>query len=426
MDEQQNDQGAGTTSTEIAQPVEPDGDAVDTGVYDETFKELHPGQTVEGKVVHVGQDEVLVDVGYKSEGRIPLGELGIRGEQTPADIVSVGDSIRVVVVKIDDAEGILVISRRRIAQDEAWQRVEDAHEKGELVEGRITERVRGGLVVDVGVRGFIPASHVTRGFVENLDGFVGQTMSFQVLELDRKRRNVVLSRKPIIEEELRRAKEAVYESLKEGQVLEGTVKRLADFGAFVDIGNGVEGLLHVSEMAWTRVRHPKDVLAEGDRIKVMILGIDREHDRISLGLRQTIPNPWDKAAEKYPVGQVVTGEVTRTAEFGAFVKLEEGVEGLVHISQLANRHVAKASEVVSPGDTVKVKVLSVDPVAKRIGLSIREAEPKPERAPEIQKTAEQPAAPAAQSTVEPPITLGDLFGNLGELLKAKTQDPEEK
>ncbi|HEY8486775.1 MAG TPA: 30S ribosomal protein S1 [Limnochordales bacterium] len=373
----------------------------------EGMPSLAAGQLVRGRVLYVGHDEVLVDVGYKSDGRIPIHEIGLRSGQTPADVLKPGDEIDVYVLRVDENEGGVLLSKRRADAELTWRRLEEAREQGRVLEARVTERVKGGLLVDVGVRGFVPASHVGRGYVENLDQFVGQTLRLKVLEIDRARRNVVLSRREVLEQEYQEAKKRLFASLKEGQVVQGVVRRLTDFGAFVDLGGGVEGLLHVSEMAWSRVRHPSDVLKEGQTVKVMVLNVDREHERISLGLKQVLPNPWDTVAEQYRVGDVVQGEVTRLVDFGAFVRLETGVEGLVHISQLSDRHVTKPDEVVSPGQRVRVKILSIDPQARRIGLSLREAA-QPQELADAQQ--------ARMNADSPGVTIGELYANLGQML----------
>lgn len=375
--------------------------------YDQTFVELEPGTIVRGKVVQINSDEVMVDVGYKSEGRIPQHELGLRPGETPESVLSVGDEIDVYILKVEDAEGNVLLSKRRADARVVWEKLTALKESGEVIEATVTERVKGGLLVDVGVRGFVPASHVDRNYVENLDSYVGQTIRMKVIELDRQRNNVVLSRKEVLEEEYLRAKEEAFSTLREGEVVKGIVRRLTDFGAFVDIGGGVEGLLHVSEMGWSRVDHPRDVLTEGDEIDVMVLAVDKEKERISLSLKETLPDPWDTVDERFQVGEVVEATVTRVVDFGAFVKLEDGVEGLVHISQLADRHVNTPSEVVQPGDEVKVKIVSLDKAARRIGLSMKDAEPKPRR---------QEKPPREQSFSDPnrddSITLGDVFEDL--------------
>jgi len=368
-----------------------------------------PNTIVTGRVVHVGTDEVLVDIGYKSEGRIPLNEMGLKPNQQPADVFAEDMEIDVWVVKVDVAEDSVALSKRRADVHKAWAELERLYEEGQPITAEVTQVVKGGLLVDLGVRGFIPASHVSRGYVEKLDKYVGQTLKLKIIELDRQKNNVVLSRKEILEEEHRKAKEEVFDRLKENMIVEGVVRRITDFGAFVDVGGGIEGLLHVSEMAHSRVKHPSSVVSEGDRIKVMVLAINKDEERISLGLKQTLPDPWDSVAERYHVGDTVTGVVTRTVDFGAFVKLEEGVEGLIHISQLSHRHVAKTEDVIKPGDQVEAKVISVDPAAKRIGLSLKELEPKPEPKKEAKKQEKAEEQPADEELT---TTIGDMFGDL--------------
>ena len=377
-----------------------------------------PGAIVKGRVVQVSPDEVLVDIDYKSEGRIPLNELSFLQNVQPEELVSEGDEIVVKVLKVDDAEGNVVLSKKRADADQSWAKLEELKETNGTLEAKLVQTVKGGLLVNVGVRGFIPASHVSRSFEDNLEKYVGQTLELKIIELDRSKNNVVFSHKEVLEERYQKAKEEAFNTLEEGQTVPGIVRRLTDFGAFVDIGNGVEGLLHVSEMAYSRVDHPSDVVSEDEEIKVMILGVDKERERISLGLKQTLPDPWLNIDEKYSVGQKVTGVVTRVVDFGAFVKLEDGVEGLVHISQLSHKHVAKAEDVVRSGDDVDVKVISVDPEARRIGLSIKELEPKPQPKPTPRE--KQQAQPAQEGTDSDELTtnLGDVFG---DLLK-KTQE----
>lgn len=412
--------GAHPASEEHAAAVEtPQSVPAAVSDFDESLGvTLKPGQVVRGRVVQVAADEVLVDVGYKSDGRIPIHELGLRSGQTPSDILKPGEDIDVWVLKIDENEGAVLLSKRRADQEMTWRCLEEARDQGQILEARVTERVKGGLLVDVGVRGFVPASHVGRGFVEDLDKYVGKTLRLKVLEINRNRRNVVLSCKDVLEQEYQEAKTRLFASLKEGQVASGTVRRLTDFGAFIDLGSGVEGLLHVSEMAWSRVRHPSDVLKVGEAVKVMVLNVDRERERISLGLKQVLPNPWDTVAERFQVGQIVDGEVTRLVDFGAFVRLENGIEGLVHISQLSDRHVTKPQEVVESGQHVRVKILSVDQAARRIGLSLREAMPKE------QQPADAEPHTGDVSSKAPTVTIGDLYGNLGEILNGPASSGE--
>jgi small subunit ribosomal protein S1 len=383
--------------------------------YAETFVTITPGQMVTGHVVQVGDDEVLVDIGYKSEGVIPYRELGLRSGQSIEDVVQRGDEIQVVVTKVED-EGNVQLSKRRADTMKTWETLEEAHQTGEVIEARVRERVKGGLLVDVGVRGFVPASHVARNYVENLDEYVGQNLRLKVIELDRDRNNVVLSRKEVLEEEYQEAKARIFAELQEGQIVTGIVRRITDFGAFVDIGSGVEGLLHVSEMAWSRVRHPSDIVSEDDEIRIMVLNVDRESERISLGLKQTLPDPWDDIDERYRVGETVEGQVTRVVDFGAFVKLEDGVEGLVHISQMADHHVNDPREVVQEGEEVQVKILSIDGAAHRIGLSIREV---PKTSPEPAEETSPRYSPGDADTV----TIGDMIGDdLADLFDQEEED----
>lgn len=400
---------------ESGEQEEPEDQEEQMEDYGEMLPTLTPGTIIEGKVVQISSDEVLVDIGYKSEGRVPLNELGLKPDQSPEDILSVGEDVNVWVLKVDEAEGSVLLSKRRADAKDAWEKLEAIYEQGETMEATVTQTVKGGLLVDVGVRGFIPASHISRNFVDNLDKYIGQTLKLKIIELDRQKNNVVFSHKEVLEAEYQEAKERILSTLEENTIVDGVVRRLTDFGAFVDIGSGVEGLLHVSEMAHSRVNRPSDVLSEGDEIKVMVLGVDREKERISLGLKQTLPDPWDTITERYQSGDIVNGTVTRVVDFGAFVKLEDGVEGLIHISQLAHRHVAKVEEVVSPGDEIEVKIISLDPTARRIGLSLKELEEKPvedKPAPSEKPRSQDKKADDGTSDEELTTTIGDMFGDL--------------
>lgn len=394
------DGGVGAGETGEEQMHEEMKDAVEV-------RSLRPGDIIEGTVVHVGADEVLVDVGAKSEGVIPLKELACYNVSSPQDVVQVGDRIEVVVLKEEDSEGRLVLSKEKADAERAWVKLEKALESGEPVEGVVREVVKGGLVVDVGVRAFLPASLVERGYVEDLSKYVGVPIKAKVIELNRGRKKVILSRKAVLEEEFAKKRRELLENLQEGEVVNGIVRRLTQFGAFVDIG-GLDGLLHISEMAWHRVNHPSDVVQVGDEIKVMVLRVDKENEKVSLSLKQVLPNPWDSVVEKYPVGSVVEARVVRLAPFGAFVELEPGVEGLVHISHLADRRVEKPDEVVSEGEEIKVKVLSVNPAEKRIRLSIREVnrERKARRSQDEQVRQQEPTGDGATATI------GEMVGDI--------------
>lgn len=373
---------------------------------------LNPGDIIKGTVVRVEDKQVLVDIGYKSEGIIPISEMSRKRVENPSELFSVGDEIEVMVQKVENDEGNVILSKRKADQERTWQRIESALATGEVIEGTVTEVVKGGVSVDVGVRGFIPASHVALRPVRDLTPLVGTQMRLKVLEADRSKRNVVLSARQVIEEDMARAKEEAFATLKEGDIVDGLVKRVVDFGAFVDIGNGVEGLLHVSDMSWGRGKNPRDIVSPGDKIKVKVLNVDKERERISLGLKQTLPDPWETVEQKYPVGAVVKGKVTKLADFGAFVELEDGVEGLVHISQLADRHVAKPSEVVEPGQEVEVKVVGLRPEERRISLSMREAQgrTKKEKGPEAKSGAREERTKHQESQAPQGPTLGDVFG----------------
>jgi len=335
--------------------------------------DVRPGQTVTGTVVQISGDSVLVDVGAKSEGIIHLHDLSHRRVEHPEEVVKIGDQINVFVLGWEGDEGMLRLSKRRADETSAWQRLESALQSGEVLEPEVTEVVRGGLVVDVGLRGFVPSSHVAKGFVNDLQPFLGQRIRVRVIELDRSKRRAILSRKVVLDEEGKSKREQLWSEIEEGQVREGVVKSLTDFGAFVDMG-GTDGLLHISEMSWGRIQHPSELLSVGDTIKVKVLRLDREREKISLGLRQVSPNPWDTIQERYPEGAIFDGKVVRLATFGVFVELEPGVDGLVHVSQLADYRVDSPAEIVKVGDIIRVKVLYVDPQQRRISLSKREAD----------------------------------------------------
>lgn len=341
-------------------------------MYNESFAAFQEGQIIKGRVVSVDENGALVDVGLKSEGTIPASELFRKGAAVQENL-SPGDEIMVYVLSADPGEGGLRLSKRRADEELAWRRLEEAFREGKVVEAPVTQEVKGGLVVDVGLRGFVPASQVERGYVADLSKYVGQTLRMKVLELDRSKNRVILSQRVVLEEEHERLCQETWATVAEGQVRRGVVKGITDFGVFVDIG-GVDGLLHISELSWGRVKHPSEVLHEGDEIEVKVLRVDKEKGRISLGRKQVLPDPWTGVENRYPVGAVVEGEVTRTAPFGAFVQLEPGVEGLVHISEISSRHIAKPEEELNAGDKVRVKVLRVRPEERKISLSIKQAD----------------------------------------------------
>ena len=341
------------------------------------MKEIRRGARVKGVVVQVKQDELLVDIGGKSEGVLSASELSAEEAANILEHFKVGDEINVLILRKENQEGYPVLSKKRVDQEAAWDRLIQLKAENAIVSGKVTETVRGGLLVDVGVRGFVPASLVGLSYIEDLNIFVGKTMQLKIIECDKQNNKLVLSAKAVLRKLSQEQKEKTWKEIAAGQILRGSVRRLTSFGAFVDVG-GVDGLLHVSEMAWYRVNHPADLLKEGDELDVYVLSVDVENEKISLGLKQLIPNPWSVVQEKYPEGSIITAKVMRTTTFGAFLEVEPGVEGLVHISQLAHNRVEKTEDVVKPGDEVQVKVLLVDPVAKRMSLSIKSTLPKEE------------------------------------------------
>ncbi len=384
-------------------------------VVEEAVKSLSLGDHVRGRVVKVSPDGILVDVGYKTEGVVALQDLAVRYVQEPDEVVSEGEEIDVVVKSIDD-DGGLRLSKRMADEEIAWEQLEKALEERTNIEGTVIQEVKGGLMMDVGLKAFIPASQVERGYVGDLSVYVGQTLTVKVLELDRNKERAILSRRQVLEEELETLREETWANIQEGEVRHGVVKGITDFGAFVDVG-GVDGLLHVSELSWGRVDHPSQVVKEGEELDVKVLRVDREKGKISLGLKQILPDPWDNVGDKYQVGEVVQGKITRLAPFGAFVELEPGVEGLVHISELADRRVEKPEEVVSAGSEVRVKILRVRQQERRISLSIKEAEQDSERAVMKRYMGEQDPER---------VTLGDVFGDILEEGKAEAKAREER
>ena len=356
----------------------PDGDLIPD--YDAAFPEINEGEVVHGTVVRVDKDEVLVDIGYKSEGVIPVAELTIRRSVNPADEVAVGEEIDALVLTKEDAEGRLILSKKRARFELAWKRIEAAAESGEPVNGKVIEVVKGGLILDLGVRGFLPASLVDIRRVQDLDEFLGKELRCKVIELNRSRNNVVLSRRAVLEDERKEMRQAILDRLSPGDVIEGQISNIVDFGAFVDL-DGMDGLIHISELSWSHVNHPSEVLDIGQTVKVKVLDIDRDRQRISLGLKQTQTDPWQQVVESYREDDVVEGRVAKVVTFGAFVEILPGVEGLVHISELAAHHVENPREVVSQGDAVNVRVLEIDGERRRLSLSLKRVEEGDEPVP---------------------------------------------
>jgi small subunit ribosomal protein S1 len=343
--------------------------------------DFQDGDIVEGEVVRIDKDEVLVDIGYKSEGLIPSNELSIRRGTDPQEVVELGQRIEALVLQKEDADGRLILSAKRAAFERAWNRIEDAYNEQRTVEGPVIEVVKGGLILDIGLRGFLPASLVDIRRVRNLESFLGQRLECKVIELNRSRNNVVLSRRAVLEEERKEERERILNSLEEGMVVQGTVSNLVDFGAFVDL-DGIDGLIHISELSWNHVDHPSEVVEVGEEVEVKVLEVDRERERISLGLKQTRKDPWQEIVEQVKVGETIKGRVTKLVSFGAFVEVAEGVEGLIHISELAEHHVETPDEIVRSGDEVEARIIDVDARRRRLSLSLRpKREEREERPP---------------------------------------------
>ncbi|XOK63872.1 30S ribosomal protein S1 [Paenibacillus elgii] len=372
---------------------------------------IKKGDIVTGKVIKVDADQAVVDVGYKYDGIVPVRELSSVQLDNAEEIVQVGQDIELKVVTIDDNKEKLVLSKRAIDSEKSWEKLAADMENKTILEAKVAEVVKGGLVVDVGLRGFVPASMVERTFVEDFSDYKGRTLRLRVKEMDREKNKVILSQKDVLDEEFEAKKQETISKLSVGQELTGTVQRLTQFGAFVDIG-GVDGLVHISEMAWHHVEHASEVVKEGDQVRVQVLKLDPANERISLSIKATQPGPWESVKNKINIGDIVIGTVKRLVQFGAFIEVAPGVEGLVHISQIAHRHIATPFEVLKEGQEVQVKVLDMNPGEKRISLSIKETEEAPAREPR----PERERAPKRESVSHEELqglnlTLGERFGD---------------
>ena len=381
-----------------------------------TLVRIRPGQTLTGKVVQITEDEVCVSIGYKADGLIK------RTDLVDQD-VKLDDEIEVEVVKVNDGEGNVLLSQRNIVNRKAWDAMMEKYEAGEYMDAVGKEAVKGGLIADIaGVRAFVPASQLSQRYVEKIADFVGKDMKLKILEVDTQKKRVVASRKAVVAEEAAAKKKEAWERLEEGMVIHGIVRRLTDFGAFVDVG-GVDGLIHITDLCWGRIKHPSEVVKPNQEVDVKILSLDPERERIQLGYKQLQPHPWDAAVEKFPVGEVVEGKVVRITDFGAFVELEPGLDGLVHISQCATTRVAKVEDAVKVGDVVNVKILSVDPEKKRISLSIRQAiEPEPV----AEEAAETAAADVEYEVVATEDSVSEKFAEAAEEVKEAAEDKAEE
>ncbi|MGG3883641.1 30S ribosomal protein S1 [Brevibacillus panacihumi] len=373
------------------------------------------GDVVKATVTKVEDKQALVDVGYKYDGLIPISELSPLHVEKVADEVAVGDTFEVKIIKLNDDKEELVVSKKAVAMESAWSDLEQKMQNGEVIHAVVKEIVKGGLVVDVGVRGFIPASMVERHFVEDFSDYKGKELSLKVVEMDKEKNKVILSHKAVLEDEVKVKKQSILDTIQPGQILEGTVQRMTDFGVFVDIG-GVDGLVHVSELAWNRVEKPSDVVKEGDKVTVKVLKVDKENERIGLSIKETQAGPWASVAEEFKAGSIVNGTVKRLVSFGAFVEVAPGIEGLVHISQIANRRVNTPGEVLKEGQEVQVKVLDVVPQEQRISLSIRAVEE--DRVEQAERASKKEQQQFQQENNQPMgVTLGELFGDLKDKFK---------
>ncbi|MCY1683574.1 30S ribosomal protein S1 [Kocuria sp. SL71] len=339
---------------------------------DATIKYFNDGDLVEGTVVKVDRDEVLLDIGYKTEGVIPSRELSIKHDINPDSVVAVGDEIEALVLTKEDKEGRLILSKKRAQYERAWGDIEKIKEEDGVVNGTVIEVVKGGLILDIGLRGFLPASLVEMRRVRDLAPYIGQQLEAKIIELDKNRNNVVLSRRAWLEQTQSEVRSDFLNKLQKGQVRTGHVSSIVNFGAFVDLG-GVDGLVHVSELSWKHIDHPGEVVEVGQEVKVEVLDVDMDRERVSLSLKATQEDPWQLFARTHALGQVVPGKVTKLVPFGAFVRVEDGIEGLVHISELAQRHVDMAEQVVSVGEELFVKVIDIDLDRRRISLSLKQA-----------------------------------------------------
>src|SRR5687768_5788079 len=368
---------------------------------DETLRDFKDGDIMEGVVVKIDRDEILLDIGYKSEGVIPSKELSIRHDVDPNEIVKVGDRIEALVLRKEEKEGRLILSKKRAQYERAWGRIEKIMAEGGTIKGPVIEVVKGGLILDIGLRGFLPASLVDLRRVRDLHPFVGQELEAKIIELDRNRNNVVLSRRAFLEESQSEGRKKFLESLQKSERRKGTVSSIVNFGAFVDLG-GVDGLVHVSELSWKHVDHPSEVVQVGQEVEVEVLDVDLERERVSLSLEATLEDPWKEFERMYSAGEIIDGQVTKLVPFGAFVRVAQGIEGLVHISEISDQHIEAPESVLSVGDQVRVKVIEVDVPRRRISLSMRQvggAMPTPKDTEIEEETPTEAVAQAPEAEV---------------------------
>jgi len=371
-----------------------------------SFRDFKDGDIVEGEVVKIDRDEVLLDIGYKSEGVIPSKELSIRHDVKPGEVVKVGEHMEALVLQKEDKEGRLILSKKRAQYERAWGRIEEVMTSGQTIKGPVIEVVKGGLILDIGLRGFLPASLVDLRRVRDLQPFVGTELECKIIELDRNRNNVVLSRRAFLEESQSEGRKTFLQNLQKGERRKGTVSSIVNFGAFVDLG-GVDGLVHVSELSWKHVDHPQEVVTVGQEVEVEVLDVDLERERVSLSLKATQEDPWKEFERTSQAGAIIDGTVTKLVPFGAFVRVAQGIEGLVHISEISHEHVDAPESVLSVGQEVKVKVIDVDVARRRVSLSMRQVTAPPPKPKEIEVEAEaaRPVGPEMSSTIEVPAEI---------------------
>ncbi|MFH0924185.1 MAG: 30S ribosomal protein S1 [bacterium] len=343
-------------------------------LYFDTFKKFEEGEVIKGTILQLGENEVVIDIGYKSEGTIPLSEFFQDGK---VEKLNIGDVIDVFLEKMEDSNGTIVLSKDKADKIKIWTDLEKAYEDKEPVEGRVIKKVKGGLIIDIGVQGFLPGSQIDLKPIKNLDSLVGQKIKLRVIKISKKKANIVFSRRVILEEDRENQRKDMLENIKDGDIARGVIKNITEYGAFVDLG-GIDGLLHVTDMSWGRVRHPSELFVVGDKIEAVILKFDREKERVSLGYKQKTMDPWQNANIKYPENSRIRGKVVSIADYGAFIELEEGIEGLIHVSEMSwTKKIKHPSKIISVGETVEAVVLNLDPKNRRISLGLKQIEPNP-------------------------------------------------
>lgn len=366
-----------------------------------SFTKIHRGDIVEGEVIFVTNDEVMVNINYKSDGIITKDELSNDPDINPKEVIKAGDKIQVYVIKVDDGEGNVVLSSKRVEEMKMWEELEENFNNKDVVKAKVIRVVKGGLIALIkGINAFIPASHVSINYVTDLSQFVGQEFMVTILDFDKQKRRVILSRKEVERVEVESMRDKLWNSLEEGAIIKGIVQRLTNFGAFVDLG-GVDGLIHISDLSWNRVKHPSEVVKPGDKVEVQVLSFNKEKNRISLGLKQTVEEPWELFKRNVQIGDIVEGKVVNLLDFGAFIRLKEGVDGLLHVSQISKEHVEKPSDVLNIGDNIKVKVIDINEEDRRISLSKRELETE-------EKTSEDVGE---KNVPEEDVTIQDIIDN---------------